>query len=218
MTALYTYLQVLAQYGADDLRPEHRRIIDRMTNSWRRLRDLVESLLEQARIESGRVSAHLERVDMVALASAVVDDAQAAATEKGLVVTLAAGAEVPVALSDRRFLRLILSNLVGNALKFTAQGAVEVAVRYENDAHRLIVKDSGRGIPSDRHDTIFEPFEQLEPIVQKHTPGVGLGLALVKEMVAALGGRVTFESCEGVGTTFTVVLPAVLADAARATA
>jgi signal transduction histidine kinase len=218
MTALYTYLQVLAQYGADDLRPDHRRIIDRMTNSWRRLRDLVESLLEQARIESGRVSAHIERVDLVSLASAVVDDAQPAATEKGLVVTLTAAAEVPVALTDRRFLRLILSNLVGNALKFTAQGTIEVDVRYENGAHRLIVKDSGLGIPSDRHATIFEPFEQLEPIVQKHTPGVGLGLALVKEMVAALGGRVTLESCEGVGTTFTVVLPAVLTDNARATA
>jgi signal transduction histidine kinase len=69
------------------------------------------------------------------------------------------------------------------------------------------VKDTGRGIPPEQLARIFEPFEQLEPIHQKHTPGVGMGLTLVKELVGSLGGRVEVQSVVGQGSTFTVVLP-----------
>jgi|SRR5205823_7842710 len=72
--------------------------------------------------------------------------------------------------------------------------------------------------PDDPQATVFEPFEQLEPLRHKHTPGVGLGLALVKEMVAALGGEIELDSEPGVGSTFSVVLPAEASEAVRATA
>jgi len=94
------------------------------------------------------------------------------------------------------------------------RGAVDLSCSHQGDVHRLSVRDSGPGIPPDIHTHIFEPFEQLEPVHQKHTPGVGLGLALVREMVQALGGHVELESRVGAGSTFTVILPAHDAHAA----
>src|SRR5262249_52996986 len=96
-----------------------------------------------------------------------------------------------------------------NALKYTEQGAIEVSFGHADGAHHLVVRDTGPGIPPEQQMTIFEPFEQLEPIRQKHTPGVGLGLALVKEMAGALGGRVELTSQLGAGSTFSVVLPSI---------
>jgi signal transduction histidine kinase len=99
-------------------------------------------------------------------------------------------------------------NLVGNAIKFTPAGAVEVEVRSDASSHSILVKDSGPGIPPEDHDRIFEPFEQMEPLPHKHTRGVGLGLSIVKEMVEALSGRIELRSAPGEGSTFTVMLPA----------
>jgi signal transduction histidine kinase len=84
-----------------------------------------------------------------------------------------------------------------------------VSLAPAEGSHRLAVRDTGPGSPPEQQAIIFEPFEQLEPVRQKHTPGVGLGLALVKEMAGALGGRIELTSQTGAGSTFTVVLPAV---------
>ncbi len=89
---------------------------------------------------------------------------------------------------------------------------------HDLGVHRLAVIDSGPGIPADRQRLIFEPFTQLEPVRHKHTPGVGLGLALVERMVAALGGRVELRSELGCGSEFTVVLPPAPPQALQASA
>jgi len=91
-------------------------------------------------------------------------------------------------------------------------------VSHDEGAHRLAVIDSGPGIPADRQRFIFEPFTQLEPVRHKHTPGVGLGLALVERMVAALGGRVELRSELGCGSEFTVVRPPAPPQALQASA
>jgi signal transduction histidine kinase len=113
------------------------------------------------------------------------------------------------AWTDPRHVRLILVNLVANAIKFTERGEVVISVgRGEGRGFRIAVRDTGPGIPPDALEQIFEPFAQLESFLHKHTPGVGLGLALVREMVEALGGRIAVQSEMGVGSTFTVTLPA----------
>ncbi|TMB12305.1 MAG: hypothetical protein E6J71_24295 [Deltaproteobacteria bacterium] len=108
--------------------------------------------------------------------------------------------------------------LISNGIKYTEQGVVEVSVSHDLGVHRLAVIDSGPGIPADRQRLIFEPFTQLEPVRHKHTPGVGLGLALVERMVAALGGRVELRSELGCGSEFTVVLPPAPPQALQASA
>jgi signal transduction histidine kinase len=147
-------------------------------------------------------------VDAQALCADVIEELSPQAEQKGIVLRLSPAAVKPPPLrSDPRLLRLVVVNLVGNAVKFTQEGAVEVEVSYGSGAHWIRVRDSGPGIPPQDHERIFEPFEQMEPLPHKHTRGVGLGLSIVKEMVEALAGRIELRSELGAGSTFTVVLP-----------
>jgi signal transduction histidine kinase len=104
-------------------------------------------------------------------------------------------------------IRLIVSNLVTNAIKFTDHGSVSVALSFRHDGHHIEVTDTGVGIPTRSQARVFEPFEQLEPSSQKHKAGVGLGLALVKALTNALGGQIELQSEVGCGTTFALHLP-----------
>jgi signal transduction histidine kinase len=97
----------------------------------------------------------------------------------------------------------VLSQLFSS--RFTERGEVAVSVgRGDGEGFRIVVQDTGPGIPPEAQERIFEPFAQLEPFLHKHTPGVGLGLALVREMVEALGGGIEVRSEVGAGSTFTV--------------
>ncbi len=218
ITALTTNLHLLGRRSTDGSPTERQKVVRRMMTSAQRLANLVESLLEQARIESGRLAMHVEPLELVALARAVVEEAQGYAEGKGLTVQLSSPEDLPPLTSDRRLVRLVLANLVSNALKFTERGTVDVALAHDEGGHSIAVQDSGPGIPCEQRARIFEPFEQLEPLRTKHTPGVGLGLALAREMVTALGGRIELESEVGVGSTFTVVLPPDASHAARLSA
>ena len=173
-----------------------------------RLHELIESLLEYARIEGGRIRVDVEEVDARALCEGVIEELAPQAEQKGLALRLAGAAPpLPPLRSDPRLLRLVVVNLVGNAVKFTHAGEVVVEVFHAGGAHWLRVRDSGPGIPAQDHERIFEPFEQMEPVPHKHIRGVGLGLSIVKEMVEALAGRIELTSTVGAGSTFTVVLP-----------
>jgi signal transduction histidine kinase len=183
-----------------------REILRRLEASTERLAEVVESLLQYAAMESGRLTVDKQALDVVAVADAVVADLTARAEEKGLRLRRAPGAEAPVE-TDPRLLRLVIGNLVANAIKFTSSGSVEVSVTSDAGAVRAAVTDTGPGIaPADRA-RVFEPFEQLEPVRGKSRPGVGLGLALVRDIAAALGAGVELQSELGRGSTFTLVLP-----------
>jgi signal transduction histidine kinase len=145
-------------------------------------------------------------LDLVQLAATTVEELQILASQRGLELNLAPPPEPLPLVSDPRLIRLILVNLIGNALKFTERGSVEVTVGKLEGREFLRVRDTGPGIAPERLGLIFEPFEQLEAIQNKHQPGVGLGLALVREMVLALNGEVTVQSKPGEGSTFTVLL------------
>ena len=180
-------------------------LLDRALGSVARLGDLVESLLQYSRIEQDRLVTDLADVDVSALAGEVLEELGSAAEQKGLALRLEAPTAVR-AFTDARILRLVLVNLVGNAVKFTETGSIEV--RVEGGARpRIAVRDTGRGIAPEDQARVFEPFEQLEQIRHKHTSGVGLGLALVRELSRALGASIELESALGRGSTFTIVLP-----------
>jgi signal transduction histidine kinase len=181
--------------------------LEKINRSFKRLADLIESILEYTRIESGQLVVKVERFDLVGLSREVVEDLLPQAQQKLLRLELLSPEEVPALESDSRLLRLVLINLVMNALKYTPRGSVHVSVGHGAQGHWFAVQDTGPGIPEQVRERIFQPFEQLEPIDHKHTPGLGLGLALVRELVAVLGGRIHVESAVGQGSTFTVVLP-----------
>jgi signal transduction histidine kinase len=207
LTTMRTYLHVLERDKGSALTPEHRAIVAKIGRSSTRLVGLIDSLLEYARIESGRLAAEPAPVDLPLLLRDVIDEVETQAEEKGLTLRGAVVGDLPPLVSDARLLRLILVNLIGNGIKYTERGGVNVSVSHAEGSFRLAVEDSGPGIPIADQDRIFEPFEQLEPVRNKHTPGVGLGLALVKQMVGALGGHLELCSEPDRGSTFTLVLP-----------
>ena len=174
-----------------------------------RLVELVETILSYARIESGRLTMKIESLDLASLADDVARELRPAAEKKGLALELEAPpADLPSLRTDRALVRLILVNLIGNAIKYTTRGRIEVALAHHGDEHQLSVRDSGPGIPPALQDRIFEPFVQLdEDTEHKHLPGVGLGLALVRELATSLGGKVELHSEVGVGSAFTVSVP-----------
>jgi signal transduction histidine kinase len=178
-----------------------------MRSATQRLTGLVESLLEFARMESGRVSLEPELLDPARLAGEALEELRPHAQAKGLEISGPPPGSVPHLETDARLLRLVLLNLISNAIKFTEAGSVTVTIAADGEEHRIAVRDTGRGIEPSDHSRIFEPFEQLEELARKHTPGVGIGLALVREMVGSLGGQIALESQVGQGSTFTVSLP-----------
>jgi signal transduction histidine kinase len=204
-------LRLIAQRMERDrnapLAPSHLTLVRRMIALSVRLGGAIESLLQYARLEAGPLAVHEESIDLFALAGEVVEELRPQAEEKGLEVRLLPRPDLAPARGDQRLLWTILTNLVSNAIKFTDAGWVEVRVWQAHGAHHVSVQDTGPGIPVDERERIFEPFHQLEPLLHKHKPGIGLGLALAREAAAALGGRIELGGAAGPGSTFTVVVP-----------
>ena len=189
------------------LSARHQGLLEKLTRGTTRLHHLTETVLEYSRLEAGRLVLSLSEVDLVALAQEVVEEYRPEAQRKLLALELRVPTEPAVARTDPRLLQLVLINLVSNAVKYTDQGSVELSVEPVTDAYRLAIKDTGRGIDPAHHERIFEPFEQLEDLHRKGTPGLGLGLVLVKELSGLLGAQVSIVSALGQGSTFIVTLP-----------
>jgi len=202
LTAIQLHLQLLMKQG------DPQGVAARISRSFQRLTHLIETVLEYTRVESDRLVTRLEDFDVGALGQEIVEELLPQAQQKLLRLELAPlPPELPLLHSDPRLLRLVLINLVMNAVKYTERGSIRVSVSHTSGEHRLSVEDTGPGIAPELRARIFEPFEQNEPIEKKHTPGVGLGLALVRQLVGILGGRVELQSTLGQGSTFSVVLP-----------
>jgi len=184
-----------------------RTAVPRIVAASGRLATLVEALLEQARIASGRLVLQRRATDLHQLASEVLEEMRPQAALKGIELSLEALPEMGELYTDSRFVRIILSNLVSNAVKFTNAGSVRVRLAATPVDQTIEVVDTGPGIPPSEQDRVFEAFEQLDSVESKHVPGVGLGLALVRELSAALGARIELRSEVGAGSSFRVAIP-----------
>jgi PAS domain S-box-containing protein len=168
---------------------------------------LINDILDLARIESGRLSLEHREFDLLDLLSSVIDTFAARARESGLGLNVHVAPEVlPDLVGDALRLRQILVNLIGNAIKFTASGSVEVAVDPAPAAAtgmlHFSVSDTGIGIPADKLADIFADFTQADSSTARRHGGSGLGLAIVKRLVELMGGRVWVESRVGEGSKF----------------
>ncbi len=207
LTSVHLQLQRLTRESGSPLTAQQKQVLRRAGFGVTRLTGLVEALLYEAQIASGRLAAQIEDVDVGALVRAVIEEASPLAEEKGLALQLRDPGQVAWVQTEPRFLRLILTNLVGNAIKYTPAGSVEVVIATRGDGLRLEVRDSGPGISPADQARVFEPFERGEGVSEQFVPGIGLGLAVVKDLASAIGARVELRSAPGAGSTFTVVLP-----------
>ena len=208
LTAMQLLLDRLSD-ASGELPPRQRKLVERLGGTAVRLTDLVDSILYYARIQSGRLVTSVEPFDLAALASAVSEEQRAQAERKGLVLDTSGAREAVLVENDPKLLRLVVVNLVSNAVKFTERGRITVTVELLGNRRVLRVTDSGSGIPAAEQKRIFEPFQNLESTRHKHLPGIGLGLSLARQIVNNLGGEITVRSEPERGSTFTVSLPAV---------
>ncbi|WP_404383053.1 ATP-binding protein [Caenispirillum salinarum] len=204
------YLEVLKRAPALAEGREAKAVAN-LAGASRRMADIVNSILEQSAVESGKISVSPEYFDLRGLAEQVVADVGERAVAQGQTITVEPGNEI-VVYTDCKLMRLVLVNLIENAIKHTDGAAVTVSLSEGHDEARCTVADTGPGIAPADQAVIFQPFEQLGDVRRKHTPGVGLGLSLVKSLLETLGGRVELESAHGRGSRFTAVLPRQEAD------
>ncbi|WP_170162380.1 ATP-binding protein [Caldimonas tepidiphila] len=188
---------------SDDAR--HDALLGRLEGAARRMAELVDMLLEAVRAEAGQVQVAPSDFDADALLRELVQEMRPRV--QGRPLALRYEGEALPAHTDPSLLRIVATNLIDNALKYTERGEVAVVLRDEGEALRLEVSDTGPGIAAEHHARIFEPFEQLGEIRHKHLPGVGLGLAISRRVVEALGGSLSLESAPGQGSRFSARIP-----------
>jgi PAS domain S-box-containing protein len=202
------YAELLEKGELGELQPDQREPIRIITRRTHMLRKLVEDITAILEIEARTHSGQRVRVDLAPLVQAAIAEFHIAAEKARLTLTAEIAADSASVQGDAIALRRVLDNLIGNAFKFTRAGG-RVTVRLDTAAEQatLTVTDTGIGIAADKLARIFDRFYQVDGSATRHYGGMGLGLALVKEIVEAHGGQIEVTSQVNVGTTFTITLP-----------
>jgi len=176
----------------------------------RRLRRLVEGLLNFGRMEAGAMQYRFETIDPAELVRELSNDFQQEVEASGFRIEMTAGKDTPLVNADRTALGSAVWNLLDNAVKYSPEcRKVSVDVQKEGDRAAIRVRDCGLGIPAPERKRIFEKFTRGEAARQEGIEGTGIGLAMVHRIMAAHGGEVRLESESGRGSTFTLLLPGV---------
>ncbi len=200
-----------------DLDGKQKQLLKNVMGAAENLLDLLNNILDFSKIEAGEMRLTVEEFDLMLFLDDLLSGLQILAEEKGLSFTNKTVPDtIPAVIkADKAKIRQILINLLGNAIKFTNRGEVnlEVTSGEENDGFsrlHFIVRDSGIGISSSERDSIFEDFSQADSSVVRSFGGTGLGLAISRQLVELMDGSIWFESIEGQGSTFHVEIKVVV--------
>ncbi|MEN0059892.1 MAG: ATP-binding protein [Bdellovibrio sp.] len=193
------------------LNTDQQRIVNTLSNACEALLDIINSILDLSKLESGHLEFENINFDLEELIETACGIMSRSAQKKGLEFTYHIPPSIPTMLTgDPSRIRQVLINLIGNAVKFTKTGEINVNVRMvsENPLNiEFSVKDSGIGIPEDKSYKLFQNFSQVSNSTSREYGGTGLGLAISKRIVEGLGGNISFESKEGIGSRFFFQLP-----------
>ena len=230
LAAVVGFIDLLRDGAYGELAPRQVGPVERIESSANHLRELVDQILDLSKLAAGRLEVSTESLGLRAFVIDVASEVESLLNEKGLAFSIAIPASLPKVDTDPTHLRQILVNLLGNAIKFTAEGTITVRATQVPDgsvAHvagrsrrrpllaeggsfiALQVSDTGPGIAEKDHERIFEEFEQVNagPRGDSMRRGTGLGLSISRRLARLLGGDITVESEPGSGATFTIWLP-----------
>jgi signal transduction histidine kinase len=205
LNAILGFAHVLESEVDGPLTDEARESLEVIRTSGEHLRQLIDDILELSALETGNLQLSRGAVDVREIAEQVIREATATVADKPLRLEVT-GEGRPVAFADKRRVRQIITNLVSNAVKFTARGSVTVHVSERGSFVVITVRDTGAGIPREQTAAIFEEYRQVGDAPSRRG-GTGLGLAITKRLVLMHGGTIDVSSEIGRGSTFTASLP-----------
>jgi adenylate cyclase len=231
LAAIVGFVDLLREGAYGELTPRQIGPVERIESSANHLRELVEQVLDLAKMAAGRLEVHTELLKLRPFVIDVASEVEPLVNEKKLAFSIAIPATLPRIATDPTHLRQILVNLLGNAIKFTSDGSIAVRAALVSDGEiasfvssagkrpllaaggswvALQITDTGMGVPAKDLERIFEEFEQVNagPRGDSMRRGTGLGLAISRRLARLLDGDITVESVEGKGSAFTVWLPA----------
>lgn len=206
LTTVMGYGELLRE-GFEEMSPEEiRDALDNVLSASERLLEMIDDFLAMVSLDAGQLTAAAERVCIADVVTEAMENLRPQADAKGLKLCATVDRDIQ-AITDPQKLRLLVSALVSNAIKFTDKGEVRLSVARDEEWIALSVADTGIGIDPAQHEAIFERFRQLDGSLSRRREGMGLGLALVKDLAALLGGTIGVQSSLGAGSTFTLRLP-----------
>ncbi len=209
LSAILGYAELLHDGSFGPLAEHQQVAVLEMMGSTQELTILVNELLDSAQLEAHALVLRIRPFDPIEMLQRVENTLAVLARNRGLELTTTVSPDLPATLlGDESRLRQILINLIGNAIKFTESGTVQVRLYGVGEEHwAMEVSDTGPGIPKEAQHYVFDPFRQVDGSVTREYRGTGLGLSIVKSLVALMGGSVELESEVGRGSTFTITLP-----------
>ena len=205
MNAILGFTDVLLDTPLGD---DQRRHLDTVRRQGRALLRLLNEILDKAKLDKGAMELEPADYNLLALVDELSSTYGNSARSKGLAIDVRYDPALPPWLhGDELRMRQVLSNLLDNAIKFTAAGQVSLEVSKLDQQLHLMVQDTGIGIPPERLEAIFDPFTQADASMTRRYGGTGLGTTISRQLVALMGGRIWAASQQGMGTTFHVTLP-----------
>jgi len=211
LASIKNAVQLILQGKTGEINENQKKFLSMADRNISRLTNILNSLLDLSRIESGKIDMKIEELDPRALIEFILSSLKPQADGKSAQLKIEIGKKLPSVYGDREKVEQILTNLVGNAIKFTPEGG-EISVSAHPSPRggnklAISVRDSGIGISEDQQEKIFEKFHQVEGSLHRSVSGTGLGLAITKGLVEAHHGEIWVESEIGKGSTFTFTLP-----------
>ncbi|HXG20362.1 MAG TPA: ATP-binding protein [Methylomirabilota bacterium] len=208
LNVIVGYTQLMQEETFGPLTPEQVNILQRVNKNTRELLDLINATLDLSKLQNQqRISLLLQEVKGAVLLAELEQEIRQLHQKPAIRMAWRVAPHLPVLYTDAVKLKMVLKNLITNAIKFTDSGEITVSATQQREVVEFSVTDTGIGIPQDALPVIFEPFRQVDGSSTRRYGGVGLGLYIVRQLVALLGGKVTVESQVGLGSTFRVEIP-----------
>lgn len=208
LTSIKGYASILLAGKLGSVPAEIQERLEKINRHSDELVHMVNDLLDIARIESGKVLMNKEQLDLKEVADKIFDLLSVQLKDKNIEFSSSLSGGSAIVFADRSQTERIFINIIGNAIKFTPQkGKIIVSSRHEESGVQVDISDTGCGIPQQAQEAIFEEFYRVDNPINEVAKGTGLGLALVKRIVEAHGGRIWVKSRMGAGSTFSFILP-----------
>lgn len=207
MTAILGFTEVLKR-GFNQSPEEQQKHLNTISNSGNHLLELINDVLDLSKVESGAMEVEEIATKPAEIAHEVIKVLKVKAEEKSIALEMQINSDLPETIvSDPARLRQIMTNLVGNAIKFTEEGGVTLAIRQIDSHVEIAVSDTGIGMSEQQQATIFDAFTQADVSITRRFGGTGLGLSISKKLSEAMGGDICVKSAPGEGSTFIVTVP-----------